>query len=99
MLRFLEFPRRFHKGLRWLQIFCESSNSFDVMWVSGEDTVLIQPSSMNADLGYIEALIPSFDREFTLMCQKSAPSQSGFVFRGANLLSAEDSGLVYHSQA
>mgnify|MGYP007000077490 CR=1 len=37
------------------------------------------------------------EREFTLMCQKSAQSQSGFIFHGANLLSAEDSGLVYHS--
>ena len=92
-----EFQEKLPQRPMRLQIFCESSNSFDVMWVSGEDTVLIQPSSMNADLGYIEALIPAFDREFTLMCQKSAPSQSGFVFHGANLLSAEDSGLVYHS--
>ena len=92
-----EFKEKFPQRTMRLQIFCEASNSFDVLWVSGEDTVLIQPSSMNADSGYIEALIPSFEREFTLMCQKSAPSQSGFIFHGANLLSAEDSGLVYHS--
>ena len=92
-----EFKEKLPQRTMRLQIFCEASNSFDVLWVSGEDTVLIQPSSMNADSGYIEALIPSFEREFTLMCQKSAPSQSGFIFHGANLLSAEDSGLVYHS--
>ena len=92
-----EFKEKLPQRTMRLQIFCEASNSFDVLWVSGEDTVLIQPSSMNEDSGYIEALIPSFEREFTLMCQKSAPSQSGFIFHGANLLSAEDSGLVYHS--
>ncbi len=92
-----EFQEKLPQRPMRLQIFCEPSNSFDVLWVSGEDTVLIQPSSMNAESGYIEALIPSFEREFTLMCQKSAPSQSGFIFHGANLLSAEDSGLVYHS--
>ena len=92
-----EFKEKLPQRTMRLQIFCEASNSFDVLWVSGEDTVLIQPSSMNADSGFIEALIPSFEREFTLMCKKSAPSQSGFIFHGANLLSAEDSGLVYHS--
>ena len=92
-----EFQEKIPQRPMRLQIFCELYNSFDILWVSGEDTVLIQPSLKNVDLGHIEALIPAFDREFTLMCQKSAPSQSGFIFHGANLLSVEDSGLVYHS--
>ena len=92
-----EFQEQLPERPMRLQLFCESNNSFDMLWVSGDDTVVIQPSSMNAESCYIEVLIPSFDREFTLMCHKTAPSQSEFTFHGANLLSAKDSGLVYHS--
>lgn len=80
-----------------LQIFCSPNKSFDLLWVSDTDTVLIQPSSMDAEASYIEASIPPFDREFSLMCKKTSEDQTGFVFHGANLLYAEDAGLVYHS--
>ena len=77
--------------------FVRVSNSFDLLWVSGEDTVLIQPSSMNTESPYVEALIPPFNREFTLVCHKTDLVRPNLYFHGANLLAMEDSGLVYHS--
>ena len=54
-----------------LQIFCSPNKSFDLLWVSDTDTVLIQPSSMDAEASYIEASIPPFDREFFLDVQEN----------------------------
>ena len=92
-----DFHERISLDSMRLQIFCEAEKSFDLLWISGTDTVIIKPSTIDDDLPYTEVLIPPFDREFTLVCHKSEESQSQVILHGVNLLAMQEKGVVYHS--
>lgn len=92
-----EFNERISTDSMRLQMFCERQQSFDLLWISGSDTVEIEISSGDTESPYVEVFIPPFDREFTLVCHKTEESQTQLVLHGVNLLAMEDRGVVYHS--